>query len=76
MQVFTDYQYNEGLLLEQATYGIVPATPIYCIKEVDITTMTSPIGLWTILKPHVWHFASNSLSILPACTLCERRDSC
>ncbi len=37
---------------------------IDCIKEVDVATVTSPIGLWTtVLKPWVWHFGRHHLGL-------------
>ncbi len=34
-------------------------------KEVDVVTVTSPIGSWTaVLKPRVWHFGRCHLGLL------------
>ena len=41
---------------------------IDCIKEMDVTSMTSPIGLWTAArKPIVSNLGSAILKILGAC---------
>ena len=42
--------------------------PIDCIKEMDVTSVTSPIGLWTAApKPIVTNLGSTVLKISGAC---------
>ena len=63
--MFPAYLNSHALLL---TLSLFPLSSIDCIEEIDVTPVTSPIGLWTAAqKPIVLDLGSAILEISGAC---------